>query len=659
VDEQASVRRSRRRPPVAALVTLVIGLIITATTALVIRNAAHHDAEEQFRQSANQTAVAVEREVSRYFEELNSVGAFVASSRAATPEEFRNFVDEAHTFRRLPSMAGVFFLQRVEAADLDAFIEKEQARNPGFAYFPIGEAAPGATHYILTYYMPNDVDLALPVGTDVTPITSLTAMMGDSGSRGVGIASSFQQDPLLQRIAQDTRFPLITSLLNLDFFIGEPVYGATADDAQPRVPIGWVGAPIDHFDQVINAARTGQPDDIGVRVTVDLNDTTVGQRDDLSRVAEQPGRAGSQADAAFTSSRSTTVDGVTFRLDAWSTADADDVPNTVPVVLIVGLASSLLAAGVVGERRRARDRERAFAGELADRAQFQRDIVDSVTNPMVVLDAGGLVTATNEAWGRLRERSHGPDAPPLDRGRPYLEILAPDLRSGREELADELEQVLGGATDVVEVDIPLDQQGRRRWYSCAPRPCSAGAAVRSSCTPTSPSASAARRAGAQGQPRSPHRVAQPGRPRGRDRHALVRARANNTMVRRCSSTSTGSRPSTTPTATPWATTCCDRWPGPWRPRPHRGPGGTTGRGRVRGAHRVDRLGRHRGAHRRAHPRAARRAAGHRGVAPAAGREHRRGRGGLTAAGFERTALERADEAMSRPSRPVDRTRLAR
>lgn len=471
-----SASRSRRGLSVVTLATLLIGLLLTTGAAIVLRDAAHRDAQEQFDQSVKQTGVAVEREITRYFEELNTVGAFVASAPDAGPKDFERFVTDAGTFRRLPSMAGVFFLQRVEEADLPGFLEREKATRPDFSYFEIGTRVPGQAHYILTYYVPNDVDLALPVGTDTTPITSLTDLMGDAGARGTGIMSSFQQDPLLQRIAADTKFPLIETLLGLDFFIGMPVYStAPADGTPPGTPIGWVGAPIDHFEDVVNAARTGQPDDIGLRVTADLTQAGMAQRTDLSRVAEQHGGAGPQNEAAFTASRSYTVDGVTFRFDAWSTADADALPTSVPIVVLGGVLGSVLAAGVVEQRRRARDRERAFAAELSDRAQFQRDIVDSVTDPMVVLDAAGCVTAANDAWGQLRGRSAAAEgSTTADNGRRYLDVLAPAIRAGSHELEDEIQHILGGASEALEVDVPVEQQGRRRWYAVRATPLRGG-----------------------------------------------------------------------------------------------------------------------------------------------------------------------------------------
>jgi diguanylate cyclase (GGDEF)-like protein len=472
VEEGVPIRRPRRRPTTAALATLLIGLVITGGAAYLIRDAAHHDAESQFQVSANQTALALEREVGRYFEELNSIGAFVASSPNATPGDFRRFVTEASTFKRLPSMEGVFYIERVEDQDMPAFIAREGERSAAFRYQEIGKMTPLEAHYVLIEYVPNAVDLKLPLGTDVTPISSLTKLMNESGARGKGITSSFQQDPLLQTIAKNTDFPLIKALMGLDFFIGEPVYATAPLDGIPSgQPKGWIGAPIARFEQVVNAARAGQPNDIGVRVTVDLDDAGMGQRADLSRVTELDGKAGPQGDAAFTTSRVYTVEGVTYRFDSWSTADAGDMPASVPIVLLVGTFMSLLAAGIVGQRRRTREGELAFATELADRASFQRDIVDSVTNPMVVLDAHGRVTTSNEAWGWLRDRSGSNEAEDAsDNGRLYLDVLASDIRGGGEKLEEGIDQVLSGGAEAVEVDIPIDQHGRRRWYTVRTTP---------------------------------------------------------------------------------------------------------------------------------------------------------------------------------------------
>ena len=314
----------------------------------------------------------------------------------------------------------------------------------------------------------------LPVGVDITAIHSVSDSMIAAGQSGAGITSSFQHDPLLQQIARETNFPLIEQLINLDFFMGVPVRASAPDPvtgAREGDTIGWIGAPIANFRDVVAAAGRGQPDRVGLRLTVDLTDTGIADRDDLSRVAEQEGRAGPESAAAFTQSSDFTVDGVTFHSNVWSTATADDIPETVTIVLGVGALASLLAAAVVYLRVRALDRERAFASETADRARFQREIVDSVTTAMVVLDRDGIVVAANTAWAELRgAASDEADVPAAagdhrDIGRRYLDLMHPVVRPGDVDLGDEVRSVLDREVDAVEIDLPIEQRGLRHWYT--------------------------------------------------------------------------------------------------------------------------------------------------------------------------------------------------
>jgi diguanylate cyclase (GGDEF)-like protein len=303
--------------------------------------------------------------------------------------------------------------------------------------------------------------------------------MDVAGVQDRGITSSFQNDPLLQEIARTTDYPALERLLQLDFFLGVPVYPRSGTEAEMpgEVPFGWVGAPVDNFDDVLAAGTAGAPGGLGVSLTVDLSETGVADRTDLSRVATQDSGVGRADQAAFTFDRSYTVEGVPFRVQVWSAADADAVPATVPLLLLGGVFGSILAALVVAQRIRSRDQERAFAAEQADRARFQRDIVDSVSTPMVVLDADGAIVASNPAWATLRngrpprpaepERRQSGDVHEASLGGRYLEVLGPHLQSGGEQLADEVGRTLApdDADARGEAEVAVDWSGRRRWFA--------------------------------------------------------------------------------------------------------------------------------------------------------------------------------------------------
>jgi diguanylate cyclase (GGDEF)-like protein len=484
-DERLRTRRVHRRwALLAAAITLVVGVLITGVTATSMRAAAHRDAEQTFQRSATQTSGGLEKDVRTYFDGLRDVGAFVSSTSGATPEQFTAYVANAQVFTRLPSYAGLLYLSKVEDADLESFIAAQKAINEKFTFFAIGPHEAGTPHYILTYYEPRErdsaSDLKLPIGTDTTPIRSLTDLLNDAGSGGKGVTGAFNHDPLLKKIADETGgqtgFKAVTILVeDVQFFIGLPVFAPAAPGEQPRV-MGWMGGPVDHFQDVVDEARRDQTGELGLGLTVDLTDAGMADRTDLSRVAQTEGNAGPRERAAFSTTHRFEIDDVTFEAAVWSTSTADDVPSTVTTFLLGGMLASLLGAAVVYLRFRAHDREVAFANELEDRAQFQRDIVDSVNNPMVVLDRSGSIVGANPAWLALRAGLRGAedddgDAGDTDDGTTsYLTLLWPSVRAGEQNLSDEIEQVLSGRVDAVEVDVPIEQGARRRWFTVRATP---------------------------------------------------------------------------------------------------------------------------------------------------------------------------------------------
>jgi diguanylate cyclase (GGDEF)-like protein len=149
-------------------------------------------------------------------------------------------------------------------------------------------------------------------------------------------------------------------------------------------------------------------------------------------------------------------------------------------VLAGGLATVLAALLAYG-RVRSHDRERAYAQVLVEREAFRRAVLDSVTEPMVVLDGDGLIVASNAAWATLRgapddagvgdgDRGESDaDDQGLDVGRDYLEVLSTQARGAVEDLAAGLDDIGGDAHGAqvgpVEVDVPVDSPGGRRWFA--------------------------------------------------------------------------------------------------------------------------------------------------------------------------------------------------
>jgi diguanylate cyclase (GGDEF)-like protein len=452
----------RRGPLAAAGLTLVLALLALGGLTSWVVDGAQEESARAFEESADQTALAVERELDAYLDELRDISAFAANAPDASPAEFAGFVEGTGIFEQLPSLVGIFFLHKVAAAEIDAFTEEVRRAIPDFTVTEIGPAEAG-NRYVLTYYVPGAVDLELPIGTDITPIASLTAMIDTQGDRREGVAGSFQDDPYLLQVARDTDFTAVDTMLDIDFFIGVPAISSGAGGEPAGEVEGWVGAPVARFADVLEAAGAAQPEDVGLSATIDLDDTGFGDRSDLERVAELPGSAGDRADAAYEISRSVDVDGVNFTIVVWSSPGADRLPATVPALVVGGVTAALLAAAVVYLRQRARGRDRAFTRELRDREHAQRDILDSVTDAMVVLDDGGRLVGANPAWWRLRMAVDDGGTPPM--GEQYLAAIEPHLRGGSDALAEGLRRVLDGGSHSPEIDVAVTEGDAHRWYA--------------------------------------------------------------------------------------------------------------------------------------------------------------------------------------------------
>ncbi|MBI2705420.1 MAG: diguanylate cyclase [Actinobacteria bacterium] len=465
------VGQKRGPAVVLAAITFVVALVLTATLSVSVRRTARDDAEAQFRQTAAQTAAGVRGEISKYFTSLDDLGALVGSVPAVTPRQFEDYVRSAKVFDRVPSIVGVLYLQRADEASSDQFIAQARAANPNWQPLFLTADQPSWPRYFLMQYVPGQTNLRLPVGAEISSIKAITDVLAVSAQTGKGVVGSFQHDPFVQKLAEDMKQVPVQDLLDVDFFIGVPVYAPPAAGTPTGEPLGWTAAPIARFQDVVTQAARGTPQGIGMSMTVNLTES-LATRDDLSRVAQLEGTAGPRDRAAFRQDETFETDGVTFNLSVWSTADAADPPNTVAIVLLAGLLGSVLAAFVMYLRIRSHDRERAFAAEVADRSLFQREIVDSVTSAMVVLDANGAIVEANPAWSELLGFRAAGTSPELatDRGLDYVGVMRGHVPGGADALAAGVRRVLADEEGAVELDLPLEHGRVRRWYTVRATP---------------------------------------------------------------------------------------------------------------------------------------------------------------------------------------------
>ncbi len=282
----------------------------------------------------------------------------------ATPADFERFVAGSDLFERQPSLSGVLYLQAIEPDEMEEAFAALQESHPGITPFVMGDAPPDRVRLVLTQYMAGSVDLQLPLGAEISPILSISEVLAVAGPEGAAAAGSFQDDPLLQQIAEDTDFEAIEKLLALDFFLGVPVRPPSGPgSASSDQPEGWLAAGVGNFDDVLGGAATGLPDELGLALEVAL--VAPGVDEAVSRAAERPGSAGPRTDAWRESVAGFEVDGVEFTLVVWGGAETT---GRAPVVVVAGgLLTAAMAGLLVFARARSRQ-PRSGPGPLAGRA---------------------------------------------------------------------------------------------------------------------------------------------------------------------------------------------------------------------------------------------------------------------------------------------------
>jgi len=480
-------RGSNRRddgPAVAllgALAVLLVGLLLSVLGSRALAASSRQRSEERFRESANQARTAVEDQLRTYFNRVRNVGAFVASGRQPTTDDLRRYLAQDRTFEELPSLQSLLFVKRVDAEHVDAVRAQIDAAHPDSP--PNQQAIPHAegASYLVTDYIPGPSDFKLPVGADLSGLASVRALVDVSAQTGTGVVASFQNDPLLIAAAEASPNTPVQMVMDIDFFFAVPIFDTSGQYGFDHL-IGWVAAPVAHFDEVLQAAGANRPADIGQSLTVEVQ--APGTDETLRTRATAHVGTDANLDPEFTDEQTFDVLGVAFDLRTWSGPNASS-DRTALAALLLGTITSILAAAVVFLRVRAVQGRTAMAAELEERRRVEHAIVESVASAMVVLDRDGAVVMGNRTWNDLAvddplragegTGTSGTSGAPAggrasDHVAAYIRQLGPASADVAGTLATGLKQVLAGDRASVEMDVPVDRAGERQWYAVRATP---------------------------------------------------------------------------------------------------------------------------------------------------------------------------------------------
>jgi PAS domain S-box-containing protein len=105
--------------------------------------------------------------------------------------------------------------------------------------------------------------------------------------------------------------------------------------------------------------------------------------------------------------------------------------------------------------------------QLAERAEFNQDVIDSIAANIAVIDGNGVITAVNLAW---RQFAEGNGAPPEDKvgiGASYIDACNPGNVQSLDEraaVAAGIRDVLSGKIDKFAIEYPCHAPTAERWF---------------------------------------------------------------------------------------------------------------------------------------------------------------------------------------------------
>lgn len=104
---------------------------------------------------------------------------------------------------------------------------------------------------------------------------------------------------------------------------------------------------------------------------------------------------------------------------------------------------------------------------LRDRDALNRAVINSLPANIAVLNGGGIVQVTNEAWRRFAEENGNPPSCLVDIGADYLEVCQRAAEAGSQDAAKALtgiQDVLAGKVRSFEMQYACHSPLERRWY---------------------------------------------------------------------------------------------------------------------------------------------------------------------------------------------------
>ena len=456
---------------------LAIGTLVSTAGAWWLHQRTQAEAEAEFGRIVLRNAENISDRFRLPVYGLNGVRGVYATHVHVSRETFRRYVSTRDLASEFPGVRGFGIIQRVERADIDAFIAAQRADNaPRFTLHQL-ELRDEPEHFVVRLIEPaaeNAGAAGLDVGSERVRRAGVLQALETGQPATSGLVTLMHDEKrrpgvlLYVPVYGDDASGTVSSASNKN------VSGAAASAAGSPLR-GLLFAPI-----VISELLAGLSDVAGDRVRLELFDTASGQASGPqlfdSNAGQAEPQAAEQAPARFEGLRTVELPGRLVTLRARSTPAFEAAhPGTSAWLLgLGGLITSVLLAALLRQQITGRARAERHAGQMTADLNRLALVARRTNNAVVITDAQRRITWVNEGFERVSGysaaeamgRSPGALLQGSMTAADSVQAMREALNAGKGFRGELLNQAKNGAIYWIEIDIqPLhDEHGAHTGF---------------------------------------------------------------------------------------------------------------------------------------------------------------------------------------------------
>ncbi len=445
------------RPGELGRATILIAAICLMVLAAIgfsvaeIRIKILEQAEAGFRLDAHVEVSDVAADLTAAASAAETAGRFSATAEGINPIGFSGFLGGITV--QYPWIAAIEWVPRIDHAQRRSFVDVARHVLPGYQIREVGDAGKLVSAKSRPVYFPVTVvePLSLEsrvVGVDLGTVAEIRNVLDGASESGELRASDIISGT--REVGKSDAVMLASPVYN-----DVPVGGLAPAVWRRQNLRGFALAVVD-LKRVLDHATAQSP---GVGLALKL----------MSK-APQPG-VDAVDPSLFVVTSQVTMGGRQY----WLTIEAPRVaylPSSIIYWLALGAAilviAVVLVAGVSARSVLKRSLViRRLHLEMAAAAAFSRDILDTLREPVVIIDSRARIITTNRAWNDWRRLAGAADG---QGDGAYLQLIVRDglmiTRTHELALTTAVDAVLHGVEDDRECDIKLvDGQGEEFWFT--------------------------------------------------------------------------------------------------------------------------------------------------------------------------------------------------